>query len=166
MGYEGRRGRSEPGAATVTIIEVYADIWCPFAHVGLRAVVARRHTLGRDDVGVRVRAWPLELINHAPLDPLATADHVEELRSQVLEDLEAGRSRGVQGSPHFFCGQLQSFCPALRMDRDEAGHLHIHRDTDGAGVRGDHRQLDAGRPQSHPHRGGALDDFLAACLSR
>ena len=204
----------------MTVIEVYADIWCPFAHLGLRSVIQRRNTLGRHDVAVRVHAWPLELINHGPLDPATTASHVEELRSQVapdlfagfderrfprttlpalalaaaayrnddrtgeavslalrdalfehgedisdpqvlariadaqglagagpaderqvLKDWEGGRTRGVKGSPHFFSGELESFCPALSMARDESGHLHIHRDAE------------------------ALDKFLAECFS-
>ena len=205
----------------MTVIEVYADIWCPFAHVGLRSVIQRRNTFGRDDVALQVHAWPLELINDAPLDPKTTASHIEDLRSQVAPDLFAGfderrfprttlpalalaaaayriddrtgeaaslalrdalfeqgediadpqvlariadahripgagpdddrqvlndwddgRRRAVKGSPHFFCGDLESFCPALGISRDDAGHLHIHRDTE------------------------ALDAYLAQCLTR
>ena len=205
----------------MTVIEVYADIWCPFAHVGLRSVIQRRNTFGRHDVALRVRAWPLELINDAPLDPKTTASHIEDLRSQVAPDLFAGfderrfprttlpalalaaaayriddrtgeaaslalrdalfeqgedisapqvlariaeahgiagagpddarqvltdwddgRSRGVKGSPHFFCGDLESFCPALSMARDESGHLRVHRDAE------------------------ALDAYLAKCFAR
>src|ERR1700730_2331234 len=40
----------------VAVLKVYADVWCPFAHVGLRSVVRRRYQLGRDDVVMRVRA--------------------------------------------------------------------------------------------------------------
>ena len=74
----------------VTIIDVYADILCPFAHVGLRTVVRRRMELGRGDVMLRVRAWPLELVNGHALDRSATAEHVVELREQVACDLFAG----------------------------------------------------------------------------
>jgi 2-hydroxychromene-2-carboxylate isomerase len=72
------------------VIEVYADIWCPFAHVGLRSIMRRRHQLGRDDITLRVRAWPLELVNGAPLDPVATAEHIDDLRMQVTPHLFAG----------------------------------------------------------------------------
>ena len=68
-------------------IEVYADVWCPFAHVGLRCVVERRAQLGREDIALEIRAWPLELVNGAPLDPETTADHVGDLRAQVAPDL-------------------------------------------------------------------------------
>ena len=70
--------------------EVYADIWCPFAHVGLRAAIQERSRLGRDDVDLVIRAWPLELINGVPLDPQTTAEHVADLRSQVAPDLFNG----------------------------------------------------------------------------
>jgi predicted DsbA family dithiol-disulfide isomerase len=203
----------------VPVIEVYADIWCPFTHVGLRTVARRRKLLERDDVTIRVRAWPLELVNGAPLDPAVTEEHVNALREQVAPDLfthfdaehfprttlpalalavaaygrgdrigEAisfalrdalfeegqdiscadvlgglatshglgatgprednavlaewhdGQSRGVEGSPHFFCGEVESFCPSLDISRDHGGHLLLRRDTK------------------------ALDAFLAQCF--
>jgi hypothetical protein len=71
----------------MNIIEVYADVWCPFAHVGLRCVVERRASMNREDIHLNVRAWPLELVNRSPLDPDITARHVQELRSQVAPDL-------------------------------------------------------------------------------
>jgi predicted DsbA family dithiol-disulfide isomerase len=193
----------------VTSIEVYADIWCPFAHTGLRALVQRRNELGRDDVVVRVRAWPLELANGQPLDPTTTAGHVDDLRAQVASDLfthfdpdhfpktslpalalaaaayrrddrigeavsfalrdalfeegrdvsdpdvlarvagshgvrhptpdderavrtewQEGKSRGVEGSPHFFCGEVEAFCPSLDLAKDEEGELHIRRNVE------------------------------------
>ena len=58
----------------MTTIEVFADIACPFTHVGLRRFVQRREELGRPDVTLLVRAWPLEVVNGQPLDPAATAD--------------------------------------------------------------------------------------------
>lgn len=70
-------------AAGSTTIEVFADVWCTFAHVGLRMADAQRHAAGRDDVRLRVRAWPLEWVNHAPMDPQKVADHVVELQEHV-----------------------------------------------------------------------------------
>lgn len=191
------------------VIEVYADIWCPFAHVGLRSAVARRDELGRREVVLWVRAWPLELVDGAPLDPGATAEHVEDLRAQVApglfahfdpgrfpstslpalalaaaayrrdgrtgeavslalrhalfeegrdisdpevlsalarahgvgdagdRDLESvyaqwheGESRGVRGSPHFFCGRADAFCPSLEISEDGEGHLDLRQDME------------------------------------
>ncbi len=201
-------------------IEVFADTACPFAHVGLRTVVRRRDQLGRHDVAVRVRAWPLELVNGRALDPLSTVEHADALRAQVAPELFArvdvgsfpssslpslaleaaayrtgertgeavslalrralfeegcdisrpevladigrahgvgvvgpeddaavrhdwhdGERRGVKGSPHFFCGASQVFCPSLHITRDGDGKLHLHRDTE------------------------ALDGFLAECFA-
>ncbi len=69
------------------VIEVFADIWCPFAHVGLRAIEEQRARAGRSDVAIWVRAWPLELVNGAPLDPTVTWEHAEDLREQVAPNL-------------------------------------------------------------------------------
>jgi predicted DsbA family dithiol-disulfide isomerase len=189
-------------------IEVFADIWCQFAHVGLRLVVAQRAAHGRDDVALVVRAWPLELVNGRPLDPAKTLEHVHELRAEVAPDLFAGfdpdrfpsstlealalverayrrdaalgeqasfavrdalfergedvadpdvlarladelgieppdtadrdavltdwhegQARGVVGSPHFYCGELDAFCPSLDISRDRGPGLTITVDT-------------------------------------
>ena len=74
-------------------IEVFADVRCPFTHVGLRRLVARRAALGRTDVGLRLRAWPLELVNDAPLDPIMIGEEIDALRAQVAPDLFRGFDR-------------------------------------------------------------------------
>jgi len=72
-------------------LEVFADVWCPFAHVGLRLVRARlQDLLGANGVSLRVRAWPLELVNGRPLDPQTTAHHVADLRAQLGNGWFAG----------------------------------------------------------------------------
>ncbi len=210
--------RSTRGGEAGSLIEVFADIWCPFAHVGLHRVATRRAEEGDRLFALVVRAWPLELVNGAPLDPDTTAHHVEELRAQVAPDLfrgfdpahfptttlpalacahaanrhglatgeavslalrdalfEAGLDisaprvladiagrwgvglpdrhdadgvladwregieRGVKGSPHFFCGDRDAFCPSLDLSRDGQGRLTVKPDV------------------------GALDDFLRGC---
>ena len=75
------------GRTTGPVIEVFADIWCPFAHVGLRAIEEQRARAGRSDVAIWVRAWPLELVNGTPLDPAVTKEHAEDLREQVAPEL-------------------------------------------------------------------------------
>jgi predicted DsbA family dithiol-disulfide isomerase len=74
----------------VSVIEVYADIWCPFTHVGLRLVADRRLVRGRGEIAIRVRAWPLELVNGTPLDTSRVERHVKELREQVAPDMFRG----------------------------------------------------------------------------
>ena len=194
--------------ATGPVIEIFADIWCPFAHVGLRAIDEQRARTGRTDVGIWVRAWPLELVNGVPLDPMVTEKHADELRAQVAPNLfrhldvdrfpkstldalalanrayrtnlqvgermsfalrdalfEEGRDisdpatlvhlarengvvmpdeadradvvaewhegerRRVLGSPHFFCGENDVFCPALDITKDNVEGVSIVRDV-------------------------------------
>jgi predicted DsbA family dithiol-disulfide isomerase len=75
------------------VLEVFADVWCPFTHVGLRRVVEQRAELGRDDVVVWVRAWPLELVNGEPLGADLVAEEIQALREAVAPDLFAGFNR-------------------------------------------------------------------------
>jgi predicted DsbA family dithiol-disulfide isomerase len=186
-------------------IEVFADVCCPFTHVGLRRLVERRQALGATQM-IRVRAWPLELVNGHSLDPNLIAEEVDALRAHVAADLFAGfdptafphtslpalalthaayairaevgervalalrwalfeegrniaspsvlldvassagiglpehceqdrvrddwtegQRRGVTGSPHFFIGSSDYFCPALRIDKVD-GQLRINED--------------------------------------
>jgi predicted DsbA family dithiol-disulfide isomerase len=74
----------------MTVIEVFADVACPFTHVGLRRFVERRRELGRDDVILRVRAWPLEIVNGQPLDPHFIAEEIDDIRQQIAAPLFAG----------------------------------------------------------------------------
>ena len=185
------------------MIEVFADIVCPFTHVALRRLVERRAATGRTAPVLHVRAWPLELVNGEPLagdfvgeEVVALREHVAPdlfggfdaarfpstslpaltlvaaayrrdaqlgehvslgLRDALFEagadignldvlaematahgldapevgdrvaitaDLDEGRRRGVQGSPHFFLGAKGFFCPSLDITR-VAGHLQV-----------------------------------------
>ena len=72
------------------VVEVFADVTCPFAHVGLRRFVSRREELAVSRPLLRVRAWPLEFVNGQPLEPALVAEHVDELRNQVAPDLFQG----------------------------------------------------------------------------
>jgi predicted DsbA family dithiol-disulfide isomerase len=74
----------------MTVVEVFADVACPFTHVGLRRFVERRTELGRSDVTLWVRAWPLEIVNGEPLDPHFIAEEVADIREQVAPALFAG----------------------------------------------------------------------------
>ena len=205
----------------VPTIEVFADIWCPFTHVGLRTIGDQRARTGRTDVAIWVRAWPLELVNGMPLDPVVTWEHADDLRAQVAPDLfrhldvdrfpsstldalalanrayrtgvqigermsfalrdalfEEGRDiservtlenladdlgvvmpdesdragvladwseggrRGVLGSPHFFCGDTDVFCPSLDITKDPVQGVSIVKDA------------------------SRLTEFLARCLAQ
>jgi 2-hydroxychromene-2-carboxylate isomerase len=73
----------------MTTVEVFADVWCPFAYVGLRRLVEYRERSGAE-FALRVRAWPLELVNGRPLDAAFVAEEVVALRAQVAPDLFSG----------------------------------------------------------------------------
>ena len=68
-------------------IEVFADVVCPFTHVGLRRLVAYRRQKRHDDVAIRVRAWPLELVNGERVPRELLVEEVTELRQTVAPDL-------------------------------------------------------------------------------
>ncbi|MGZ4672428.1 MAG: DsbA family oxidoreductase [Ilumatobacteraceae bacterium] len=78
----------------MTKVEVYADIVCPFAYVGLTRLIERRHQLGRDDVHLRIRSWPLELVNGEPVDVHSISEEIDEIKPQVAPDLFAGFDPG------------------------------------------------------------------------
>ena len=190
-------------------VEVFADITCPFTHVGLK-LVASRLVEQRPGVECRVRAWPLEWVNGAPLGGHAVAVKIQVLRDQVgrefftglrpdrfpvttipalnlaaaaygvdaatgmfvsmelrdelfeegrdigdpevlaeiaarhgldvpppepssavKDDYADGQDRGVRGSPDFFTGDNEFFCPALDLDHDDAGQLLAAIDIEG-----------------------------------
>jgi len=71
----------------VRLIEVYADVLCPFTHVGLRRLVAGRDALDRRDVVIRAHAWPLEIVNGAPVEADLVVEEVDALRSTVAANL-------------------------------------------------------------------------------
>ena len=73
----------------VPMIEVFADVSCPFAYVQLHQLASRRTLLGKDR-HMRIRAWPLELVNGGPTDAGKIADEVAALRAQVDSSLFAG----------------------------------------------------------------------------
>jgi len=78
----------------MTVIEVFADVRCPFTHVGLRRLVERRAAQDAD-VALVVRAWPLELVNGAPLNVKVIDEEIQALRAQVAPDLFKGFSRAT-----------------------------------------------------------------------
>lgn len=70
-------------------VEVFADVWCPFAHVGLRRFVELRERRSAP-VGLYVRAWPLEHVNGRPMDADFIAAEVDQIRRTVAPDLFTG----------------------------------------------------------------------------
>jgi len=192
------------------VIEVFADITCPFTHVGLKRVVAQLAELDRP-ADLLVRAWPLEWVNGAVMEADSVAGKAAVLSEQlgldddfrgfrtdtwptttipalnlaasatsidrstglavnlalraalfeqgrdvsdphVLKDIadahglpepgtpphpgvEAdyaeGQRRGVRGSPDFWLGSTEFFCPSLSISHDDAGGLLTEFDPEG-----------------------------------
>lgn len=189
------------------MIEVFADVICPFTHVGLRRLAARRDAEGHD-VRLHVRSWPLELVNGHPVDPATIAHEIAVIRDDAAPDLFAGfdadvfpatsipamaltaaayrhdeatgeavalelrdllfeqgvdvadpgvlaalaarhglpstapderaaveadyaegQRRGVKGSPHFFVGGTDAFCPSLDISKPD-GELRVAFDRE------------------------------------
>ena len=73
-------------------VEVFADVLCPFTHVGLHTLIDRRTERRLAEPRLRIRAWPLELINGKPLDPHHIGAEVTALRASVRPDLFTGFS--------------------------------------------------------------------------
>jgi predicted DsbA family dithiol-disulfide isomerase len=188
-------------------VEVFAEITCPFAYVGLEHVIDHIDAVG-EPVDVFVRAWPLEWVNGTALDVAGVETKAAALREQlgvddfsglradrwprttipalnlaaaayavdaatglavsmalrtavfehgidisdpdelaaiaaahgvgfddgddaVRAEYERGQKLGVKGSPHFFVGSDDFFCPALDLGRDADNHLTARFDPEG-----------------------------------
>ena len=66
----------------MTSIEVFADITCPFTHVGLKRVVQHVGEMA-EPADVIVRAWPLEWVNGTPLAVDAVVVKAHALSEQL-----------------------------------------------------------------------------------
>ncbi len=70
-------------------LEVFADVTCPFTHVGLHVVTSQLGELS-EPTAVVVRAWPLEWVNGEPLDGDGVAAKIEALTEQLDLELFTG----------------------------------------------------------------------------
>jgi predicted DsbA family dithiol-disulfide isomerase len=70
---------------TEMTLEVFADITCPFTHVGLKRVIEHIAEIGRP-VSVHVRAWPLEWVNGSGLEVAAVEMKAKALTEQLGVD--------------------------------------------------------------------------------
>lgn len=68
------------------MIDVFADVVCPFAHVGLRRFVTVRAERNLVEPVLRVRAWPLEIVNDKSHDGASVAPKIAALRAEVAPD--------------------------------------------------------------------------------
>jgi predicted DsbA family dithiol-disulfide isomerase len=124
----------------VTAVEVFADVLCPFTHVGLHTLIDRRAQRGLTTPRLRIRAWPLELVNGAPLDPHHIAGEASALRELVRPDLFSGFC-----AEDFPATSMAAF--ALTAAADRTGDVAIVEDV-GMALRDAvfEKGLDIGRP--------------------
>ena len=122
-------------------VEVFADILCPFTHVGLHTLIDQRTERGLDEPHLRIRAWPLELINGKPLDPDHIDAEITALRGSVRPDLFKGFS--VEAFPKT---SMTAF--ALTAAADRTGDAALS-ETVGMALRDAvfEHGLDIGRPE-------------------
>lgn len=72
------------------VIEIFADMLCPFAHVGIHRVLEARLDRRGSEPPLWIRAWPLETINDGAFDPQLLIDEITALRASVAPDLFTG----------------------------------------------------------------------------
>ena len=140
----GPLARPGPGHPSTSAIEVFADIWCPFSHVGLRAVRRRRRELGRSDVNAPCAGLAAGAGERAPLDP---ARHGPAHR-------RVGR-RGPRPLRRIRPGSLSPDHPAG--PGPGRGGLSTGRRPRGGGQRGAARRPVRGRPGHLGSRGAGRD---------
>jgi 2-hydroxychromene-2-carboxylate isomerase len=74
----------------VKLLTVFADVSCPFAHVGLRRFVDERAARGLDEPVLSIRAWPLELVNATPMTGESLVGKIAALRERIAPGRFAG----------------------------------------------------------------------------
>ena len=72
----------------MTVLEVFADVSCPYAHVQLRQLMSVRSE--GSVPSFRLRSWPLELVNGGAVDHASLGQGVAALRALVDPGLFAG----------------------------------------------------------------------------
>lgn len=146
---------------------MFADVGCPFTHVGLRAVVAIRDARGTSEPQLRVRAWPLEIVNGEPTTGSFLAPEIAALQRGPAPDLFAGFDPGA--FPATTRPALASAAAAYRVGPDvgEAFSLAVRevlwehgRDIADPAVLGDLR-ANLGVPEPTPADVASIEADLA-----
>ena len=106
------------------VIDVYADLWCPFAYVGLKRAMATSEVRS-GDVELALRSWPLELINGTPLPQEKTHANATALRASVAPDLFAGVHNWVYPTSTLPALALAAKANVTDLQRGEAVSMHL-----------------------------------------
>ncbi len=116
------------------VIEVFADVVCPFTHIGLKRLVEERSRVARNDVHLRICAWPLEVVNAKPVEAEFIAEEIEAISGQVDGDYFPGFS--VSSFPDSSIGALALASAGYGVDdpTGEAISLELRRQLFNEGV--------------------------------
>ena len=104
---------------------------------GLAAAASRRGDDVGEAVGLAIRRGLFEegrdLVDDNVLREIGAPFGVqplslEDATTAVDADWQAGRIRGVKGSPHFFVGDREWFSPSLEIEKDDDGRITVRRD--------------------------------------
>jgi len=87
--------------------------------------LALRHALFEEGLDISRLEVLSDLVESLGIDSFHAADE-----EAVLADWHEGAERGVKGSPHFFCGDSDAFCPSLEISTDGTGHLKVNANLD------------------------------------
>lgn len=110
---------------TESSVLVFADIVCPFTHVGLNRLFSERDRRSALDVRIEVRAWPLEIVNGEMLSSSSVVPKIEGLRETVAPDLFAGFDPEVWPSTSLPALELTSLAYAKDLGTGERVSLAL-----------------------------------------
>ncbi len=124
--FEGFREEAWP-TTTIPALNLAAAAFDIDASTGLAVSLALREAVFEEGKDVSDSAVLAEIANQFGLAPPSA-----EACSRVTADYEDGQRRGVRGSPDFWLGDEEFFCPALTLGHDDDG-LTAEFDTEGLG---------------------------------
>ena len=120
-------GGFDPGHFPTTSLPGLACAYAAYRHdprTGEAMSLALRHALFEDGLDISQPAVLSDLSDSLNIGPYGDADN-----EGVRREWEEGVRRGVRGSPHFYCGDVDAFCPSLDISRDTDGVLTVRKDT-------------------------------------
>ena len=115
--------RSTFPATTLPAWDLAASAYRVGDEVGEFVSFALRHALFEKGIDISDPVVLRDIAGAHGLGEPTDLDH-----AVVLEEWHEGQRRGVRGSPHFFCGGRDVFCPSLDISRDPDEHLLVTRD--------------------------------------
>ena len=92
--------------------------------VGEQVSFALRNALFEEGRDVSDQATLEQLAAKHGIEMPDESDHAD-----VIADWHTGAQRGVLGSPHFFCGDADVFCPSLDITKEPGRGVSIVRDA-------------------------------------